>query len=247
MTPLGRVTISWGNLWPLIGLAIGGCGGAATAPADLGILDSPTSNRVDASGDALADLPVLSDVADALYLPWDLPDYFEIPASPPDFQVNTPDVFDDCPSLGVANKWAGVFEGYTNYSVDPNDTGTPTVGICLVQPDVGMEFQCVENKWVLVGAFNGISQGGSCQGQHIFGGKLVGDFDPFSRSVDAQIVQGEMHLFGVLVIYYAGNLSGTVNEDGIFEGLWDVTFEDSDINYYGLSTGWGTWTATPVT
>lgn len=229
-----------------------GCGGSSTGSTDVYNANDTMKDALDMVSDGHQDAEP-SDVAqdaldatDELYMPWDLPDDFEISVFAPDVQVDPPDTFSDCPNLGVSDTWAGTFDGYVTYSLDTDDSGTPSEGLFLVGGDLNFEIKCIESKWVMVGDLNGVAFAAGEVGEHPFGAKLLGDFDPFTRTVYAQLLEGEVRLFSVISVYFEGNFTGTVDEDGVFGGQWDAEHTGNDLGYEGVSEGWGTWTANPV-
>jgi len=233
-------------------LLLGACGSDAVAPTDT----SSSKDTVTDSGDVISDATLDAsdanvakdavDASDEIYMPWDLPEDFEVVVAAPDVQVDAPDTFSDCPNLGISNEWAGSFDGYVTYNLVTDDPEAPEEGFFLVGGDLSFEIKCIESKWVMVGDLNGSAFAAGEIGEHPFGAQLMGDFDPFTRTAYAQLLNGEVRLFSVISVYFEGNFTGSVNEDGVFQGQWDAEHTGNDLGYEGTSEGWGSWTATPV-
>ena len=64
------------------------------------------------------------------------------------------------------------------------------------------------------------------------------------RSTDAQIVDGEVLVFGVVPTSFTGTLNGQISDDEIFEGDWFIDVMASDDSPVKVDEGWGSWSAT---
>ncbi len=177
--------------------------------------------------------------------PWDLPEVDLIEADP-DVPAVTPGGFDDCPTLGISAHWEGKWEGIVTYSLDNEDTGVPDQGLFLVDGDLEFDIQCLDKKLLVSGALVGIAEAAGEVGQHPFAAKLFGDFNYIDRTIKADIIDGEVRLFKVISVFFAGNFDGAVKPDGTFQGTWDAVQTSNDLNVEGDAEAYGTWTAFPA-
>ena len=225
------------------GLLLAACGdddAAAPPPAD-------TTERLDT-----ADTQEATDIEDSVEdtnedveLPWDLGPDFEAIEREPDVEDIKPSGFDDCPTLGISPKWSGTFEGVVTYDLEDNDTGAPEKGLFFVEGDLEFEIQCLDQKLLVAGALNGSAEAAGEVGVHPFAANLFGDFNYIDRTINANIVDGEVRLFKVISVFFAGDFDGAVQPNGTFTGTWDCSHTGNDLNLDGEASGYGPWTATP--
>jgi hypothetical protein len=241
-----------GRPWALgfLALALVACGGddETTAVTDAGTAVAMSDVMVDDVAEPL-DVPIVVDVPDVTLEPEDIELPFDLTGSDliiadPDVQDLTPDTgFDGCPTLGITPKWAGSFEGIVTFDLDDPGSDTPSQGFFLVSGDLSFEISCLDQKLLVSGLLDGEAEAAGEVGTHPFAANLFGDFNYIDRTIDAQLLNGEVRLFKSISVYFAGDFKGAVLQDGTFEGTWDADHTGNDLNVDGDAHGEGPWTA----
>lgn len=214
------------------------------ASADIGVLDTGPEDIA-----LTEDIPLAKDIEDIdqdAQLPWDLGPDFEIEEKSPEVVEKDPRGFNGCPTLGVSPVWKGTFEGIVTYNLESTDPDAPQQGLFFVGGDLGFEIKCLDQKLLVSGTLEGSAEAAGEAGEHPFACNLFGPFDYIDRSIDADIVNGEVRLFKVVSVFFKGNFDGAVQSDGTFTGEWDAVQTSNDLNLEGDAAGSGTWIAYPV-
>ena len=200
----------------------------------------------DVALDAAPMTPDLPAEAEDIELPWDLTGA-DLTQADPDVTDKTPDAgFDGCPTLGISPKWAGSFEGIVTFDLDDPGSDTPSQGFFLVSGVLSFEIKCLDQKLLVSGLLDGTAEAAGEAGTHPFAANLFGDFNYIDRSINAQLINGEVRLFKSISVYFEGDFLGQVQPDGTFEGTWDAQHTGNDLNVMGDASGDGPWTATPA-
>jgi hypothetical protein len=210
---------------------------------------------------AVADTPAIADVVEPedvpaipdpgaepedVEIPWDLPETDLIEADP-DIVDRTPEVgFDGCPTLGVSAKWEGTFEGVVTYDLQGEADAESQQGLFLVGGDLAFEIKCLDEKLLVSGTLSGDAEAAGRVGIHPFAAMLFGDFNYITRTIDAQLIDGEVRIYKVISVFFDGNFDGAVMPDGNFQGTWDGVHTGNDLGLEGTGKGNGKWTAHPV-
>lgn len=190
--------------------------------------------------------PDIAEEPEDIELPWDLTGADLVQADP-DVTDKTPDAgFDQCPTLGITPKWEGMFEGIVTFDLDDPGSDTPSQGFFLVQGDLSFEIKCLDQKLLVSGLLDGEATAAGEAGTHPFAANLFGDFNYIDRTIDAQLLNGEVRLFKSISVWFEGDFDGAVLPNGTFEGTWDADHTGNDLNVEGEAHGDGPWTAVPV-
>jgi len=182
-----------------------------------------------------ADIVTAYDVSD-----WD----FDAPdTSAPD--TETADALiptDDCGELGIASSWAGTFVGSIDYTVTPNPL-TPSAGTLPVNGALTFDIACIQNKFILHGQMTGTA---TVEGQGDFPFELTiqGTYDPQHKTMNAKLVDGSVSIYGLVIVYFEGDFTGSILEDTLFHGAWSGHSTGTNQQLItGEAAGDGLWSA----
>ncbi len=171
-------------------------------------------------------------------------EFFDAPP-PSDSTTNIPDsTFGGCAELGVSDTWSGNFLGAVEYNVTPNPL-TPSVGVLPVEGDLEFEIRCIESKLVVRGTMDGIATVED-QGDFPFTMKLDGVYDPETKRMQARMVDAQVNLYELIIVYFEGTFLGQIGADDRFTGTWEG--ESTGTNQpliTGTASGEGLWGAGP--
>jgi len=182
------------------------------------------------------DIVTAYDVSD-----WELIDSAEVTDTTRPADVETISPFEDCGELGIASSWAGTFVGAIDYNVTPNPL-TPSTGTLPVNGTLGFEIQCIESKFVVSGDMDGVATVED-QGDFPFTLHIVGTYDPRERAMHANMVDGEVSIYGLIIVYFEGDFDGAIVDDA-FQGTWSGASTGTNQTFItGTATGDGFWAA----
>lgn len=169
------------------------------------------------------------------------PDTVEEPDTvPPD--ATSP--FEDCGELGVASAWAGPFEGDIDFNVTPNPL-TPSTGVLHVEGLLTFDIECIESKFVVRGTMSGNATTDAAVGEFPFELSIIGTYDPQTKSMTAKMKDGSVTIYGLVIVYFEGDFSGTIGADDEFDGVWSGYSTGTNQQFItGTAAGDGTWSAT---
>ena len=178
--------------------------------ADEGAADAPAEDLTPGDPDVQPDVPVLPDVPkDVAPDPGDAPSDGE--ASDLDVVVDgsetsdggmDPDAFfNECEELGIADQWAGTWEGALNYNYPDSGIFYPDQGSIPVWGTLGFGITCIGSKFMVKGQMSGEAEAlGEEPVPFTLG--IVGYYDPATHSIDADIVDGVVVIFEVFEFYF---------------------------------------------
>jgi hypothetical protein len=158
---------------------------------------------------------------------------------------DVPSIFNDCEELGIANHWAGTFEGEIAYELTAAD-GINLIpeGILPVNGDLAFDIECIDSKLAVSGAMDGVGTV-EAQGEFPFAIKLAGYYSPQTGELTAKIVEGVVSIYDLVEVYFEGEFEGSLLADNTFSGIWIGVYLGSNLGEQitGEATGLGTWVA----
>jgi hypothetical protein len=210
-----------------------------------------TSDAGDTTGEptdtALADTnPFYDGPTPDVVTDYDASDWEFLDAPPPsDATTNIPDsTFGGCAELGVSDTWSGNFLGAVDYNITPNPL-TPSQGVLPVEGDLDFEIRCIESKLVVRGTMDGIATVEG-QGDFPFTMKLDGVYDPETKRMEARMVDAQVNLYELVIVYFEGTFLGQIGNDDRFTGTWEGESTGTNQAFItGTASGEGLWGASP--
>ncbi len=162
-----------------------------------------------------------------------------------DTNTNLPDgSLGGCADLGVSDTWAGTFLGAVTFSVTPNPL-TPSEGVLPVNGELAFDIRCIESKLIVRGTMDGVATVED-QGDFPFTMKLNGVYDPEAKLMQAEMVDAQVNLYDLIIVYFEGTLTGAIGTDGRFNGTWEGDSTGTNQQFItGTATGEGVWGASP--
>ncbi len=152
--------------------------------------------------------------------------------------------FEDCEAVGIAESWAGTFDGAVTYTTPLAIPGAPSQGTLPVAGTLSFDVKCIEKKLIVAGLMEGLALG-----QYPFTLKMSGTYNTKSKTLTANITEGKVVLFDVgikVAVLFEGSMKGTLGTTGAFSGTWQGNSTGTDpAGIPGEATGSGTWTAKP--
>lgn len=149
----------------------------------------------------------------------------------------------DCEELGIGASWEGAFSGGITYDIETGGLFTPEEGILPVDGTLGFDIECIDSKYVVTGTLDGVASVVG-QGEFPFVLSLGGFYTPATGALKAQMTDGEVSLYDVVIVYFDGGFDGTLLEDGTFSGIWSATSTGTNTPLVtGIANGTGPWTA----
>lgn len=216
---------------------------------------SGDASSPDAVSDTTAEAPdALVDTTNPFYdggppdvvTDYDASDWEFLDAPPPsDSTTQLPDSsFGGCADLGVSDTWAGTFLGAVSYSVTPNPL-TPSEGVLPVTGDLAFDIRCIESKLIVRGTMDGLATVEG-QGDFPFTMRLGGVYDPETKRMQAEMVDAQVSLYDLIIVYFEGTLYGQIGNDGRFAGTWEGESTGTNQQFItGTASGEGVWGAGP--
>lgn len=170
-----------------------------------------------------------------------------VEASAPEVQVVVPDAYGECETLGVAPSWNGTFQGSVIYDLKGKGAafGVADQDTLEVSGSLAFEIKCLEKKLTVVGSMSGIATSPTQYGSNPFAIKIGGSYNTKTRTITALLLEGEVKLWGIIGVYFEGQLSGTLEPVGDFLGEWNGTETGNALNWDVDAYGFGTWEAWP--
>ena len=219
-----------------------GGGGGGAADADAGA--SAAADAGDAVGEApdvaLEDVELLPDVMDGQS------DGGTAQLDAVDGGGGADTVFSNCEELGIADQWAGTFEGVIDYDVDSGGLVTPERGKLSIGGDLTFGIDCIDSKLVVTGTLEGFATIAS-QGDFPFSIELGGYYNPATGHIDTSLGDGVVSIYGLIEVYFIGALSGDLTPEGSFDGDWEAESTGTNQAFVtGTAEGDGTWNASPA-
>lgn len=160
--------------------------------------------------------------------------------------VTPPDVFTECEGLDVFPAWSGTFEGMIMFNIEISIPGVPQQGVLLVYGDLEFEIKCLEEKLIVLGTLEGVGEAEGEAGLFPYTATIGGMYNPITQTVDAQMVDGVVVMYGLLQVYFEGNFTGELVDEYNFSGTWDGEEAGNNLGIPGEASGQGTWSAEPV-
>jgi len=154
----------------------------------------------------------------------------------------------DCENLGVAESWAGSFEGAIEYHIPEalEALFSPPDGILIVGGELAFDVACVDSKLIVSGDMDGAANVAG-EGDFPFQVSLEGYFNPATGLLNATMVNGMVVLYELAEIQFGGDFTGTLTE-GVFVGDWTAHYEGTNFPLPAgdepEANGLGTWIAT---
>jgi hypothetical protein len=176
---------------------------------------------------------------------YDASDWEFLDAPPPSDTNNLPDgSFGGCADLGVSDTWSGTFLGAVDFSVTPNPL-TPSEGTLPVSGELAFDIRCIESKLIVRGTMDGLATVEG-QGDFPFTMKLDGVYDPETQRMQTEMVDAQVNLYDLIIVYFEGTLSGQIGTDGRFTGTWEGESTGTNQQFItGTASGEGVWGAGP--
>lgn len=176
---------------------------------------------------------------------YDASDWEFLDAPPPTDTNPLPDgSFGGCADLGVSDTWSGTFLGAVDFSVTPNPL-TPSQGTLPVSGELSFDIRCIESKLIVRGTMDGLATVEG-QGDFPFTMKLDGVYDPETQRMTAEMVDAQVNLYDLIIVYFEGTLAGQIGNDGRFNGTWEGESTGTNQQFItGTASGEGVWGAGP--
>lgn len=167
-------------------------------------------------------------------------------------------VFADCEALGVAAQWQGTFEGEVETHIEENLAQTLNLladALLPVSGELSFSISCVDSKLIVTGDMLGAASVVG-QGDFPFELALFGYYNPETQTMDADIIQGMVLLYGLAEVYFVGSFDGNLVADlgdggNVFTGQWEGVYDGTNFPLPAGSeddvdaSGSGTWSAAP--
>ena len=168
-------------------------------------------------------------------------------------------IFEDCGALGVAAQWEGTFEGEVETHIEENLAQTLNLladALLPVSGELSFSISCVDSKLIVTGDMLGAATVAG-QGDFPFELALFGYYNPETQTMDADIINGMVLLYGLAEVYFVGSFDGDLVADlgqggEVFTGQWEGIYNGTNFPLPPGSeddvdaSGSGTWSAAPA-
>ena len=224
-----------------------------TPSSDAGNTDPDTADTSDAHVDSGADPSVVDSVDSAE--PVDVADEPDAVIQPEvvEQDVADPDVFtepeipeatDDCEPLGIAENWAGEFDGF----IESNIPDMPALGLYYsgaVNGEISFEIRCIDTKLMVFGDLDGGSTNCVLPNGCPFTARLEGTFNPDTQHIEGVFLDALID-YSIVQASAEGEFDGDLI-DGTLTGNWIGASTDMypDGFDWVTATGDGTWWTDP--
>jgi len=157
-----------------------------------------------------------------------------------------PDVYTECEGLEVFPVWSGAFEGMIMFNIALSIPGVPQQGVLLVYGDLEFEIKCLEEKLIVLGTIEGVGEAEGEAGLFPYTANIGGLYNPITKTVEAQMSDGVVVMYGLLQVYFEGSFNGSLVDEYHFSGVFDGEETGNNLGIEADASGQGTWTAEPV-
>jgi hypothetical protein len=212
----------------------------------------------DVSGDGAGPATPDTDASDLLHiteiptdaeLPGDLP-FVDKDPGPNPLDTHQAEVFSDCENLGISDRWDGAFTGAIVFDISTMGLVPPELeqGTITVLGDLGFDIVCIDSKLLVQGQMSGSGSvlGDAAQGDFPFEVTIRGFYSPAKESLNADMVEGVVTIYGLVEAYFTGTIEGRL-KSGQLSGTWQGATTGTNLPTVitGAAQGNGAWAADP--